>query len=144
MTEREESIGQEVEQLGGISVLRRSEGSRDWNQIHYAGGLSGKNTNAQHLSMNLATVPPGGVAAAHIHDGFEVMLHILQGHVRHRYGPGLKLVVDNVAGDFIFVEPGVPHEVINMSDTEPVVVVVARSAADEWDRIVPYSPGTGA
>jgi len=32
----------------------------------------------------------------------------------------------------------VPHEVYNMSDTEPVVALVSRSAADEWDRIVPY------
>jgi hypothetical protein len=32
----------------------------------------------------------------------------------------------------------VPHEVFNLSDTEPVVAVVARSSADEWDNIVPY------
>jgi hypothetical protein len=25
-----------------------------------------------------------------------------------------------------------------MSDTEPVVAFVARSSADEWDKIVPY------
>jgi hypothetical protein len=25
-----------------------------------------------------------------------------------------------------------------MSDTEPVVAFVARSAADEWDKIIPY------
>ena len=35
------------------------------------------------------------------------------------------------AGDFIFIEPGVPHEVYNLSDTEPVVAVVARSDANE-------------
>jgi len=32
----------------------------------------------------------------------------------------------------------VPHEVFNMSDTEPVVAVVARSSAAEWDNIIPY------
>ena len=30
-----------------------------------------------------------------------------------------------------------PHEVYNIGDG-PVVAVVARSAADEWDRIIPY------
>jgi len=25
-----------------------------------------------------------------------------------------------------------------MSDTEPVVAFVARSSADEWDKIIPY------
>ena len=42
------------------------------------------------------------------------------------------------AGDFIYIKPGVPHEVFNMSDTEPVVAFVARSSADEWDNIIPY------
>lgn len=38
----------------------------------------------------------------------------------------------------IFIEPGVPHEVLNLSDTEPVVAVVSRSSAAEWDDIVDY------
>src|SRR2546421_523171 len=38
----------------------------------------------------------------------------------------------------IYINPGVPHEVFNMSDTEPVVAFVARSSADEWDNIIPY------
>jgi uncharacterized RmlC-like cupin family protein len=44
----------------------------------------------------------------------------------------------NEAGDFIYIKPGVPHEVFNMSDTEPVVAFVARSSPDEWDNIIPY------
>ena len=88
--------------------------------------------------MNVATIPPGGVAYAHIHVGFEVMLYILEGRVRHEYGPGLKQSIDNQAGDFIYIEPGVPHEVFNLSDTEPVVAVVARSDASEWENIVAY------
>jgi uncharacterized RmlC-like cupin family protein len=88
--------------------------------------------------MNVATVPPGAVAYAHVHVGFELMLYILQGRVRHEYGDGLKRVVDNRAGDFLYIEPGVPHEVLNLSDSEPVVAVVARSDADEWQNIVDY------
>ena len=34
-----------------------------------------------------------------------------------------------------------PHEVFNLSDTEPVVAVVARSDAGEWENIVPVRPG---
>ncbi len=127
-----------VEGGEGISTVRGSDTYRGWNNIRYKAGLSAKNVGARKLSMNVATIPPGGVAYAHIHVDFEVMLYILQGNVRHEYGAGLELVLENKAGDFIFIEPGVPHEVFNMSDTEPVVAVVARSAADEWDRIVPY------
>ena len=112
--------------------------SRAWNGIRYKIGLSGKNTSAKALSMNVASVPPGAIAFAHIHDGFEVMLFLLQGHVRHEYGPNLEYAVEHEAGDFIFIEPGVPHEVFNLSDSEPVVAVVARSTADEWDKIVDY------
>jgi len=138
VAEHDDAQAPKVEDLDGISIIRGTENTREWNNIRYALGLSGKNTSAQHLSMNVATVPPGGVAYAHIHDGFEVMLYILQGHVRHEYGAGLKQSVENKAGDFIYIEPGVPHEVFNLSDTEPIVAVVARSAADEWDKIIPY------
>jgi uncharacterized RmlC-like cupin family protein len=128
-----------VEDLRGIAVLRGGGGPRAWNGIQYKTGLSAKNVNAKQLSMNLATIPPGGVAKAHIHVGFEVMLYILQGRVRHEFGPRLEEVVENVAGDFIFIEPGVPHEVFNCSETEPVVAVVARSDASEWEHIVSYA-----
>jgi uncharacterized RmlC-like cupin family protein len=67
-----------------------------------------------------------------------VMLYILAGHVRHEYGEGLVNKIENSAGDFIFIEPGVPHEVCNISETEPVVAVVARSDASEWENIVDY------
>ena len=75
---------------------------------------------------------------AHIHVDFEVMLYILQGNVRHEFGPRLENTLDNEAGDFIFIEPGVPHEVFNLSDTEPVLAVVARSDAREWENIVDF------
>jgi uncharacterized RmlC-like cupin family protein len=61
------------------------------------------------------------------------MLYILEGRVRHDYGERLAQRVEHTAGDFIFIEPGVPHEVFNLSQTEPVVAVVARSTPDEWD-----------
>jgi uncharacterized RmlC-like cupin family protein len=37
----------------------------------------------------------------------------------------------------------VPHEVFNVSATEPVVAVVARSDASEWQNIVGYDRKTG-
>ena len=131
-------LRQHVEAHDGIAVLRGGGAGRGWNGIRYKTGLSAKNVNARQLSMNVATIPPGGVAAAHIHVDFEVMLYILAGRVRHEHGPRLEHVVENVAGDFIFIEPGVPHEVFNASDTEPVVAVVARSDASEWEHIIPF------
>lgn len=127
-----------VEDHGGIMTIRGGGDRRNWNGIHYKQGMSAKNVGTTKLSANIATIPPGGVAAAHIHDGFELILYILKGKVRHEFGKGLKQILDNEAGDFIYIAPGVPHEVFNLSDTEEVVAFVARSAADEWDNIIPY------
>jgi uncharacterized RmlC-like cupin family protein len=137
-----ETLGSDVgaaEGRDGVFTVRESGNVRGWNGIRYKTGLSEKNVNAKQLSMNVATIPPGGVAAAHVHVGFEVMLYILQGRVRHEYGPSLEFAIENEAGDFIFIEPGVPHEVFNLSDTEPVVAVVARSDASEWEHIIPFT-----
>ena len=138
MQESDEDLKKYVEKGDGIHVIRGSGDCRGWNGIRYKAGMSAKNVGSTKLSMNVATIPPGGVALAHIHVDFELMLYILEGRVRHEYGPGLKKVVENEAGDFIYIEPGVPHEVFNLSDTEPVVAVVARSDADEWQNIIPY------
>ena len=136
--DQNESLTESVEGHAGIKTIRGSGTWRGWNGIRYKTGLSGKNVGANQLSMNVATIPPGGVAYAHIHVDFEVMLYILHGDVRHEYGPALEYVLENTAGDFIFIEPGVPHEVLNMSDTEPVVAVVARSDASEWENIIEF------
>ncbi len=132
-----------VEGGDGILVIRGSGNCRSWNNIRYKAGLSTKNVGSSRLSMNVATIPPGGVAYAHIHVGFELMLYILEGRVRHEYGPGLTLSIENQAGDFIYIAPGVPHEVFNLSDVDPVVAVVARSDASEWANIIPYERPVG-
>lgn len=127
----------EVEDLEGITVVRGGGGQRGWNGILYKQGMSAKNVGSQGLSINVATVPPGAIAYAHIHDGFEVMLFIVQGRVKHTYGENLSQEVINEAGDFIYIKPGVPHEVFNIGD-EPLIAFVARSTADEWDKIINY------
>lgn len=110
----------------GISMLRGGS------------ALSSSNVDAKGLSMKLAVIPPGGVIPAHLHVDFETMIYILEGRVRHEYGDGCKLTMENKAGDFLFIKPGVPHEVYNLSDTEPCLAVIARSAADEQEQTIPY------
>ena len=144
MSESEASLSAAIELGDGIHVLRGGGAERGWNGIRYQTGLSGKNVGSRELSMNVATIPPGGVAFAHIHVDFEVMLYILAGRVRHEFGDHCRKSVDNETGDFIFIEAGVPHEVFNLSETEPVVAVVARSDATEWENIVDYDRETAS
>jgi len=127
----------EMEDLDGLTIVRNGGSKRGWNGIQYKQGLSGKNVGSKNLSINVATVPVGAIAYAHIHDGFEVMLFIVKGRVKHTYGENLSKSVINEAGDFIYIKPGIPHEVFNIGD-EPLVAFVARSTADEWDKITNY------
>src|SRR5437762_9164519 len=110
-----------VEEHGGILTIRGGGARRNWNGIHYKQGMSRKNVGTTSLSANIATIPPGGVAYAHIHVDFEVILYIVEGKVRHEFGAGCKQSIENQAGDFIYIKPGVPQEVCNMSDAGPVV-----------------------
>jgi uncharacterized RmlC-like cupin family protein len=133
-----------IELLDGISVIRPGLDNESWNGLSYKVGISERTVGAKDISMNVATVPPGGIAKAHIHVGFEVGLYILRGKLEHKYGKGLSKSVLNEAGDFIFIEPDVPHEVYNLSDTEEVVAVVCRSSAQQWDDIILYDPAQDA
>jgi uncharacterized RmlC-like cupin family protein len=38
------------------------------------------------------------------------------------------------------VPPGVPHEAINLSATEPARAIVARNDCAEQDKVAPYAP----
>src|SRR5271155_5569401 len=95
-------LSQSLEGGDGIFVIRGGANCRNWNNIQYKVGMSARNVGSAKLSMNVATIPPGGFAYAHIHVGFELMLYILEGRVRHEYGPGLTHSIDNEAGDFIY------------------------------------------
>tara|TARA_B100000900_G_scaffold187392_1_gene158796 strand:+ start:9680 stop:10132 length:453 start_codon:yes stop_codon:yes gene_type:complete len=134
----QEDLKKYVEDVGGIHGLREVNKVRGWNNIQYGAGLSGKNTPATKLSMNKAFIPPGGIAKAHIHVDFDVMVFLLKGSVRHEFGEGCRKSVTHNAGDMFYIEPGLPHEVFNCSDTEWVEAIVSRSDASEWQNIIPY------
>jgi uncharacterized RmlC-like cupin family protein len=91
--------------------------------------------------MHLVVIPPGGVAAPHCHRNFESAIYLLEGRVETRYGPGLRQSVVNVAGDFLFIPPDLPHQAFNLSDTEPARAIVARNDPNEQENVVPYDPG---
>ena len=74
LTGEQVNLDKFVKDEGGIWSLRQIEKVRGWNNIEYGAGLSGKNTPSTGLSMNRAYIPPGGVAKAHIHVDFDVMI----------------------------------------------------------------------
>jgi uncharacterized RmlC-like cupin family protein len=103
-------------------------------------GISGSSAGATGLCMHMVVIPPGGRAEPHMHNGFETALYIIQGRAETRYGEGLKQSVINQAGDFLFIPANVPHQPVNLSDTEEVIAIVARNDPNEQESVVLYDP----
>jgi uncharacterized RmlC-like cupin family protein len=120
-----------------VVVVRAGEHT-ERQQIDYTVGISAEVCGSTGLSMSYIVVPPGAVADAHYHDGYETAIYQLSGRVETRYGPGLSETVITEPGDFVFIPAGVPHQPRNLSDTEPATAVVARNDAREGERVVPY------
>jgi uncharacterized RmlC-like cupin family protein len=111
-------------------------------RLPYFVGISEATAGTKGLSMHLVVIPPGGMAAPHCHRDFETAIYVLEGRVETRYGPGLAQSVVNVAGDFLFIPPDLPHQAFNLSDTEPARAIVARNDPNEQENVVPYDPAT--
>jgi uncharacterized RmlC-like cupin family protein len=119
-------------------VVVRSGQTSQRQRIGYTVGVSAEVCGSTGLSLSYVVVPPGAVADAHSHEGYETAIYQLSGRVETHYGPGLSESVVSEAGDFLFIPPGVPHRPRNLSDTEPATAVVARNDARDDERVVPY------
>lgn len=113
-------------------------------RLPYFVGLSGATVGSQGLSMHLVVIPPGARADPHLHLGYETGIYVLEGRVLTRWGPALEHEVVSVAGDFLFIPPGVPHEAVNLSDDQPARAVVARNHPAEQDQVQPWTPPSTA
>jgi uncharacterized RmlC-like cupin family protein len=73
---------------------------------------------------------PGFRSGAHHHGDIESAIYVVSGRIRMRWGEELRESADGSAGDFIFVPAGLVHQEINLSETEPLVAVVARGGQE--------------
>lgn len=121
-----------------VQALRPEHEVLTRQQLPYFIGISGKTVGAQRLSMHIVVIPPGARAEPHRHIGYETGIYVLEGRVLTRWGASLEHEVVSEPGDFLFVPPGVPHEAINLSATEPARAVVARNDPEEQEKVEPY------
>lgn len=129
-----------LSQMDEVRVIRPDVKAHERQHLDYFLGVSGETCGASGLAMHLVVVPPGGKADPHLHDGYETAIYQLEGLVETRFGENLGQSVVTQAGDFLFVPPGVPHQAVNLSATEPAVAIIARNDANEQERVVPYRP----
>jgi uncharacterized RmlC-like cupin family protein len=87
--------------------------------------------------MELATIPPGAQAKAHLHREQESAAYIISGELVLWFGTGLEESVMAGPGDFVYIPEGVPHLPMNRSHTEPVVAILTRTDPNEQESVVP-------
>jgi uncharacterized RmlC-like cupin family protein len=129
-----------MEDEQGLVLLHRPAQIDSKQGLPYFVGISEVTAGAKGISMNMVVVPAGGAAQPHRHQGYETAIYVLKGRVDTRYGAGLRQSVIAEEGDFIFIGPGVPHQPVNMSATEPAYAIVARNDPNEQESVVPYDP----
>lgn len=123
-----------------VTAIRPGEAVTTIQQLPYFVGISGRTAQATGLSMHVVVIPPGARAQPHRHLGYETGLYVLSGRVLTRWGDRLEHETISEAGDFLFVPPGIPHEAVNLSATEPARAVVARNHPGEQDLVEVYMP----
>lgn len=130
----------EMQEPQTLRAIRPDRAVETLQRLPYFIGVSGGTVGARGLSMHLVVIPPGARAEPHIHLGYETGIYVIEGRVETRFGEGLTQSIVSEAGDFLFVPPGVPHEAINLSNTEPARAIVARNDPAEQDKVAPYRP----
>ncbi|MFS6827379.1 cupin domain-containing protein [Cyanobium sp. ATX 6F1] len=120
---------------GGVITVRPATQHDSRQGLGRFVGISGANSGARTLSLNRIVIPPGARARAHRHRNYETAIYLLQGTVETRYGAGLRQRVVNRAGDFIFIPADLPHQLVNLSATEPAIAIVTRSDPNEQESV---------
>lgn len=121
---------------GRVAIIRAG-GAADGRQgLAYAPGVSAESAGAVGLCLHTLTIPPGGRAEPHLHEGHESAIYVVSGTCELWSGDGLADHDVVRAGDFVHIPAGVPHLPVNASGSEPVRCVVARTDPNEQESIV--------
>lgn len=90
-------------------------------------GVSIQHTPATKIWYGKVTNEPGYRSLPHHHGEAETGGYVLTGYGRIYFGENYTEFVDMTEGDFVFVPPFMPHVEVNMSLTEELVWLTART-----------------
>ncbi len=103
--------------------------------LEYRAGISRETAGASGISLQLVRLPPGARAGAHLHEGHETALYVLEGEVVTWYGERLERWIVTGPGDFAYIPAGVPHVPANYG-AEEAVAVVARTDPNAQESVL--------
>ena len=115
--------------MSSIVVVKGGGSSVDTTQTSGSVRIEGigPSTNAEKVWMGRVRNEPGEWSLPHHHGVAETAGFVLSGRARIYFGEGYQEYVDLEAGDMVFVPPFLPHIEGNLSDTEPLEFITARS-----------------
>jgi uncharacterized RmlC-like cupin family protein len=121
--------------MRSVIVLPTGEASTTRQGLSQFEGISAQSAGSRALCAHLLAIPPGGRANAHRHAGHETAIYVLEGRAVLWFGEQLESRVEAGPGDFIYIQPDVPHVPMNASDTEWARGVVARTDPNEQESV---------
>ena len=92
-----------------------------------AAAINYATAGASKLWAGRVELHPDAKAAPHHHGELESIIYVVSGRSRTRWGDDLEFVAEAGPGDFLFIPPYCPHQEINASKDEPLIIVVVRS-----------------
>jgi uncharacterized RmlC-like cupin family protein len=117
-------------------VVKAGEAITSIDGVQRAPGISNTTASAGSICMQISRLPGGAVGQAHLHEDHESTLYILEGSTAMLYGNKLEHRLEAHPGDFVYIPANTPHKPWNLSETEPIVMVVARTDANEQESLV--------
>lgn len=117
-------------EYGVQAVLRRGQATAELAQqggYSLSGDVTAQTVGSANLSVGMVYMPPAGKSRPHVHDQHEIAILFLDGWSITASGQNLEHIAVHGPGDYKYVAAGVPHMGINLSTTEPVIGVEARS-----------------
>lgn len=111
-------------------VTRKGAEHRDTGQSGGAvriSGVSPQHTPATKIWYGQVSNEPGYRSFPHHHGEAETGGYVLRGHGRIYFGEDYKDFIDMTEGDWVFVPPYMPHVEANMSTTDELVWLTART-----------------
>jgi uncharacterized RmlC-like cupin family protein len=124
-----------VPNSGGVTTIRSNTPKITRQQVQIYPGITKASADSTQLSMNRIVLPAGMKGLRHMHKDAETILYIIEGNTRTLIGEQGEIIVDNEAGDFIFIPANVWHQPINVSKSR-VVAIEARSDADDQQNVI--------
>jgi len=119
-----------VKQLRVVRPHERDRSTAQTPGMQREAGVAASTVGAEKLWVGHVTMAPGMTSGAHHHGPVESSIYVISGRARFRFGEKLEQQVDVGPGDFVYVPPQAVHQEINVDDTAPVEMIVARDGQE--------------